>query len=188
VDLLDDLRGLGVEVYRDGSEVCLWPKDALTPEVLDRVLRCKAELLPALPTADEVYARGLPEAPVRSSAAPDPGRYGFGRCFDCGFTLPTGVEIALCRACRVCRNPGATVMPEPRAPYPLRVVVENEANATSSSCVAADLVDLRGLVEDYSRCWHYHADNSATVLGERIDELLERLNGNGCTVRVEPLS
>lgn len=189
VDLLDDLRGLGVEVYRDGSEVCLWPKDALTPEVLDRVLRCKAELLPTLPTADEVYAKGLPEAPVPSSAAPHPGRYGLGRCFDCGSVLPAGVEIALCRVCRVCRNPGATDMPEPRPPYPLHVVVEDEVIATSRSGVAADVAVLRRVVEDYSWCWHDDARaESATDLGERIDELVERLKSNGCDVRVEPLS
>lgn len=192
VELLDELRELGVEAYRDGAEVCLWPADALTPEVLERVRRHKADLLPALSSADEVYVQRLREAlpaAIGSLPAPDPGRFGFGRCFDCGCALPAGVEIALCRECRGCRNPSVTDMPEPRPPYPLHVVVEDEVIATARPGVAADLAALRRVVGDYSWCWHDDAQGaSATDLAERIEELLERLKDRGCSVRVEPLS
>lgn len=137
----------------------------------------------------ELEASGMQCGASPAPATGSPGGDGLGCCFSCGSALPPGVQIALCRACRVCRNPGATDMPEPRPPYPLHVVIEDEVIATAPPGVAADLAVLRRVVEAYSWSWHDNAQvASATALAERIDELLERLASNGHTVRVAPLS
>jgi len=67
--ILDELRARGAVAYRRGGDVRMRPARAITPELLERVKRHKAELLPLLPDAPPA-THGRATAPAESCANP----------------------------------------------------------------------------------------------------------------------
>jgi len=151
----------------------------------------------------ELAARLIAERRLGEASSASPGATDeLGRCGDCGSELLPDVAIGLCADCRLTRNPDAVDMPAPAAPFPLHVVVDEvqlpdapvvlnawtriEAPARYAD---ANLASLREVVCAYARVWHVAEDlDVASTLGERIADLLERLEEVGVRARVVPLS
>jgi len=99
--LLDEVAESGAILLRRGAELRLVGPGPFSPDLLGRIQQCRAELLTALTVADG------PTPPAAESAPAPAPPYGFGRCFECGASLPSGVEIALCFPCHQRHDPQA---------------------------------------------------------------------------------
>ena len=118
--------------------------------------------------------------------------HGLGRCYECAAELPPGVEIARCFPCHKRHDPEARDL-VPVVPFPLVVHVEAlnpiegpaSIETDAARCIGSDLAVLRVVVAAYSELWHIDGRaHEAAILGERVEELLDRLKACGCDVRV----
>jgi hypothetical protein len=89
--ILAELHARGARAIPEGSVLHLEPADRLTPDLIERARRHKAEILRLLDA-------GLP---IRPPAYPNAR----GDCIDCLAPLPGKVEIGLCSLCAAARHP-----------------------------------------------------------------------------------
>lgn len=205
--VLAEVRSRGARAFRRGDKLRLEPFEALTPDLIARARAVRDELL-AL----------VSEPPPETTEPTSTDRaFGGGRCPADTASHPGGVEHGAGAACGTCdhsrRAPcggppsrwvSATCHPPARGlaverevgnrtpRYPLAIAAEPlgpNVPAERRSAIDADLALLRTIVERYALVWSDDTEiATATVLGERIDELLERLAAAGLEVRVVPLS
>jgi len=118
-----------------------------------------------------------------------------------GLRPAQAVPPALIERARAVRDELLALLRTPGVPaYPLRVVVDVIAPrptpfelspgvrvVDTERCIRVDLAELEAVVAEYSRVWAGPSESPslARTLGERIEELLERLQACGALVRVE---